>query len=443
MAVPVIMPKFEMSQEVGVILEWSKQPGEFVKRGQTLFVVETDKVTMDVESPDSGFLHIVNGATDVEIPVTSVVAYLLKEGEAPPEEEPLVEEAPEAAPAVPAAALDAATAAEEEIKITPVARRLAEAKGIDTALLSGSGPEGKITKEDVEGYTPPPTSDKVRAVPAARRLAREHDLPLAGIRGSGPNQRIQSADVQHVLASQAAQTTSQPPAGTVIPLQGMRKRIAERMQASYQQAPHVTFNVRADMSLMLQALEKYTQQIGEDRQKRVTLTALLVKVTALTLRQHPYLNSTLTGDNIHLLEDINIGVAVALPDGLIVPVIHHSDQLAIPALAEQLNDLAGRARSGALTPQDVANGTFTITNLGPFGVESFTAIINPGQSAILAIGVVQDEIIPVNGEAVIRPMMHMTLSADHRVVDGAVAAQFLRDLKDNIENPLRLLDGAA
>jgi pyruvate dehydrogenase E2 component (dihydrolipoamide acetyltransferase) len=136
-------------------------------------------------------------------------------------------------------------------------------------------------------------------------------------------------------------------------------------------------------------------------------------------------------------------VAVALPDGLIVPVIHHSDQLAIPALAERLNDLAARARSGALTPNDVANGTFTITNLGPFGIESFTAIINPGQSAILAIGTVQDEIIPINGEAVIRPMMHMTLSADHRVVDGAVAAQFLRDLKDNLENPLRLLDGAA
>jgi pyruvate dehydrogenase E2 component (dihydrolipoamide acetyltransferase) len=443
MAVPVIMPKFEMSQEVGVILEWNKQPGEFVKRGQTLFVVETDKVTMDVESPDSGYLHIINGATDVEIPVTSVVAYLLKEGEAPPEEEPTVEKAPEEAPAEKDTPPEVTPTAEGEIKITPVARRLAEAKGIDTALLSGSGPEGKITKEDVEGYNPPPTSDKVRAVPAARRLAREHGLPLASIRGSGPNHRIQSADVQRVLASQAAQATSQPPAGTVIPLQGMRKRIAERMQASYQQAPHVTFNVRADMSLMLQALEKYTQQIGEDRQKRVTLTTLLVKVTALTLRQHPYLNSTLTGDNIHLLEDINIGVAVALPDGLIVPVIHHSDQLAIPALAEQLNDLAGRARSGALTPQDVANGTFTITNLGPFGIESFTAIINPGQSAILAIGAVQDEIIPVNGEAVIRPMMHMTLSADHRVVDGAVAAQFLRDLKDNLENPLRLLDGAA
>jgi pyruvate dehydrogenase E2 component (dihydrolipoamide acetyltransferase) len=279
-------------------------------------------------------------------------------------------------------------------------------------------------------------------VPAARRLAREHDLPLAGIQGSGPNQRIQSADIQRALASQSPQTTSQPPAGTVIPLQGMRKRIAERMQSSYQQAPHVTFNVRADMSLMLQALEKYTQQVGEDRQKRVTLTALLVKVAALTLRHHPYLNSALTGENIHLLEDINIGMAVALPDGLIVPVIHHSDQLAIPALAERLNDLAARARSGALTPSDVANGTFTITNLGPFGIESFTAIINPGQSAILAIGAVQDEIIPVNGEAVILPMMHMTLSADHRVIDGAVAAQFLRDLKDNLENPLRLLDAA-
>lgn len=443
MAVPVIMPKFEMSQEVGVILEWSKQPGEFVKRGQTLFVVETDKVTMDVESPDSGFLHIVNGAVDVEIPVTTIVAYLLKEDEAPPEEAPVVENAPEAVPAVKDTPTVVVPAAEGEIKITPVARRLAEAKGIDTALLSGSGPEGKITKEDVESFTAQPISRKVRAVPAARRLAREHDLPLAGIRGSGPNQRIQSVDVQRALASQPAHPPSQPQAGTVVPLQGMRKRIAERMQASYQQAPHVTFNVRADMSLMLQALEKYTQQIGEDRQKRVTLTALLVKVTALTLRQYPYLNSALIGENIHLLPDINIGVAVALPEGLIVPVIHHSDHLAIPAMAEHLNDLAGRARSGSLTPQDVAQGTFTITNLGPFGIESFTAIINPGQSAILAIGAVQDEIIPVNGEAIIRPMMHMTLSADHRVVDGVVAAQYLRDLKDNLENPLRLLDGGA
>ncbi len=443
MAVPVIMPKFEMSQEVGVILEWSKQPGEFVKRGQTLFVVETDKVTMDVESPDSGYLHIVNGATDVEIPVTTVVAYLLKEGEAPPEEEPTAEKAPEAAVVVEDSPPEVTPTAEGEIKITPVARRLAEAKGIDLALLSGSGAEGKIIKEDVENYTPQEFSDKVRAVPAARRLAREHDLPLADIRGSGPNQRVQSADVQRVLASQAVQTTSQPPAGTVIPLQGMRKRIAERMQTSYQQAPHVTFNVRADMSIMLQALEKFTQQNGEGRQKRITLTALLVKVTALTLRQHPYLNSALVGENIHLLADINIGVAVALPDGLIVPVIHHSDQLGIPALAVRLNDLAARARSGTLTPSDVANGTFTITNLGPFGIESFTAIINPGQSAILAIGAVQDEIIPVNGEAIIRPIMHLTLSADHRVVDGAVAAQFLHDLKDNLENPLRLLDGAA
>jgi len=427
MAVPVIMPKLEMAQETATVVEWLKREGERVEKGEPLLVVETDKVTVEIECPASGILAGIRVEPQQVVPVTEVIAYILQPGEELPQEReapapPLVE-----APPTPT------------ISATPVAQRLAAAHGIDLTTVVGTGPGGQITKADVEAVlnlTPLPGAkgvrgEVVRATPAARRIARERGVDLSAVKGSGPRGRIQAADV---LAFAPA------PAAEVIPLRGMRRTIAERMTASYQTTPHITLTMRVDMSAFEEVRERLNAKAEADGQPRVSVTALLVKAVAWALKQHPWLNSTLRDEEIHLLPDINIGVAVALEEGLIVPVVHQADRKSVAEIAAEMNDLVTRAREGQLTPADVAGGTFTVSNLGPFGVEQFTAIINPPQAAILAVGATRLEaIVSEEGQVVVRPVMRMTLSADHRIVDGAVAARFLADLREALEAPALLL----
>lgn len=226
----------------------------------------------------------------------------------------------------------------------------------------------------------------------------------------------------------------------MIPLQGMRRTIAERMTASYQTAPHITLTVRVDMGAFEEARAQLNARAEATGQPRISVTALLVKAVAQTLRRHPWLNSTLRDQEIHLLPEININVAVALDDGLIVPVVHGADGKSVAEISAEVRDLVARAREGRLTPADVTGGTFTISNLGPFGIEQFTAIINPPQAAILAVGITRPEpVADEEGRVTVRPVMRMTLSADHRIVDGAVAAHFLTDLREVLENPILLL----
>lgn len=447
MATPVFMPKFEMSQEVGTIIEWLKKDGEKVQKGEAILSVETDKVNMEVECPATGILAGIRGEPGDEIPVTEIIGYVLKEGEKLPE----MKEGAKASLASAVPEEKPAASAEAEVrpaKVTPVAEKMAESMGVNLNAIAGTGTGGKITKADVaaaaESSSTAEVSDKVRATPAARRVARENEMDLTAVSGTGPRQRIQGSDVVAALSAAPAAQPAQPVqpvlAGESVPFAGMRRKIADRLTASYQNAPHIYLTVKVDMTEMDAVRKQLNAKAKATNAAHVSATALLVKAVAWALKRNPYLNSTLTADSIELLPHVNIGMAVAIDRGLIVPVIQDADQKPVSVLAAQVNDLAGRARDEKLIPAEVAGGTFTISNLGAFGVEEFTAIINPGQSGILAVGAIQREVVPGENDVLeVRPMMRMTLSVDHRVVDGAVAAKFLKDLREVIESPSLLL----
>ena len=451
MAVPVIMPKLEMAQETATVIEWLKREGEPVEKGEPLLTVETDKVTVEVESPASGILAGIRVAPQQVVPVTEIIAYILQPGEEL--DESANQQISESASQRVSESASQRISESQGQPVTPVAQRLAEAHGVDLGAIVGTGPGGRITKADVEAATAatsrlvaelPPGPGKVRATPAARRIARERGLNLAEIAGSGPRGRIQAADV---LTFTPAPAVIPAPAAEVVPLRGMRRTISERMTASYRTAPHITLTVRVDVSGFEEARARLNARAEATGQPHVSTTALIVKAVAWALNRHPWLNSTLRQNSrhgevkeIHLLPEINVGVAVAVEEGLSVPVVRQADRKGVAEISAEVNDLAARAREGRLTLADVAGGTFTISNLGPFGIEQFTAIINPPQAAILAVGATQPEAVVAEGnQVIVRPVMRMTLSADHRIVDGAVAARFLADLREALEAPTLLL----
>ena len=428
MPVPVINPKLEMAQEAATVVEWLKREGERVEKGEPLLTVETDKVTVEVESPASGVLAGVRAVPGQVVPVTEVIAYILQPGEE------LSESASQQIGRLADLPLPLSSA-----PATPVAQRLAAAAGVDLSAVQGTGLGGRVTKVDVMAAAAPPPG-KVRATPAARRSAREQEVDLQTIAGSGPRGRVQAADVATVALTPGPSPQIGRGETVVVPLAGMRRTIAERMTASYREAPHITFTVRVDMSGFERVRAQFNARAEAAGVPRASVTALIVKAVAWALKRHPYLNSTLRGEEIHLLPEVNVGVAVALEEGLIVPVVREADRKGVAEITAGVHDLTVRAREGQLGPADVAGGTFTVSNLGPFGIEQFTAIINPPQAAILAVGATQREaMVDEEGQVVVRPVMRMTLSADHRVVDGAIAARFLADLREALEAPALIL----
>ncbi|HPT23792.1 MAG TPA: dihydrolipoamide acetyltransferase family protein [Anaerolineaceae bacterium] len=445
MPTPFIMPKMDMDQEVVTIISWLKKEGERIEKGEPVIEVETDKITSEIEAPESGILAGILYQENEEAPVTKVVAYILKEGESM---DSLPAAGAPAAPQVaqPAAAPVPAQPAKPAVPATPLAEKVSADLHIKLDQVPASGP--KVTRKDVESFAESLKEQgehrvQTPATPAARRLSGENGVPLDAVSGTGPRGRVQAADVLHQAA--AAQTAPEKPfkpaskalPATAVPFVGKRKRIAERLTASYQSIPHIFLTVEVDMSAA-EAARKRVNQLAEKQGKpAVSVTAFLVKTVAWALKRHPYLNATLQDDKIQLLQDVNIGVATALEDGLIVPVIQAADQLSLAGINEHLRYLTAQARAGALTAEEVAGGTFTISNLGMFGISSFTAIINPPQSAILAVGTVTRKpvVVDENDTIAVRPIMNLTLSADHRLVDGAVAAAFLADLVSALEAP--------
>jgi pyruvate dehydrogenase E2 component (dihydrolipoamide acetyltransferase) len=423
MPVPIIMPKFGFTLESCEIVQWLVREGDRVRGGDPICEVTTDKVNMEVEAPEDGVIHqILYKAGDV-VPVTQVICYLLRPNEV-------------------AETATAAIAAESAPSATPLARRIAESNQLDLAAVQGSGRDGKIMRRDVEQAL-----GKVRATPAARRLAAEHGVDLAEIQGTGRGGRVQGTDVQAALAQRAAEpaaplikrdTQEMPPPNIaehadrrVVRLEGMRRTIAQRLQKSFQSAPHIFLDTTVDMSA-IEALRATLKARGE----KLSVTAVLIRACAWALGRNPALNATLEGDEISYWRNANIGMAVALQDGLIVPVIHRAEQLSLYTIQQEVDRLAALAREGKLTLDQVSGGTFTVTNMGMFGVDSFTAIINPPQVAILAVGRTVRSFVPdAEGKPILKPTLTMTLSADHRVVDGAHAAHFLRDLRDVIQTP--------
>ena len=436
MAKEVIMPKFGFTQETAEIVKWLKQEGDKVEMGDLIAEVTTDKVNMEVEAMDEGILAGLKYKEGDVVPIAQVIAYILKPGEEVPKstEAPVLSQAQTAsaptetvnAQAVPAGA-----------NATPVAARVATDLNIDLSRVAGSGSGGRITREDVESYARGQVSanGKVRATPSARRIANESNVDLHQVQGTGPNGRIQGPDViQFSQRGPSIQPGMMPLSGNeaeVVPMSSMRRTIANRLQQSYQQSPHIYFDADIDVT----ELEKLRAYAG-----KVSMTAFITRIVAWALIRHPYINSQLNGNDILLMKNINIGLAVALDNGLIVPVIRNANNKSVLQIATEIADFAEKAKANQLKPDDLTDGTFTISNLGMFGVDRFTAIINPPQTAILAISRAMKKFVPdENDQPTVRSMMTVTLSVDHRVIDGAVAAQFLRDLRDGLESPGRII----
>ncbi|MDH7487645.1 MAG: dihydrolipoamide acetyltransferase family protein [Anaerolineae bacterium] len=407
MATEVIMPKVDMVMDEGTFVEWLKQEGDHVEKGEPLFVILTDKANIEIEAPASGILAGLRARPDDVIPVTEVIAYILEPGETLPAEA-------EARPTAPTEAVPAA-----EPKVPAVPR---------------------------------PGDGKVRATPVARRLAAELGLDLTQVAGRGPQGRIHKADVLHF--AERRQKVSPPPAAVapaphvalpearrreVVPLAGPRRIIAERMAYSASTAPHIALSLRVDMSEATRLRDRLLEPLQQKTGHRLSFTAIIARAVAAVLPQHPYLNSSLHGEEIILWEDVHLGVATSVEDVLIVPVIREAQRKNLEQIVAALGDLTERARARKLTPAEMTGSTFTVTNLGMFGVESFTAIINPPEAAILAVGEIVDTPVGVAGEIVLRPLLNLTLSADHRLVDGVTAARFLADLKTTLENPYLLI----
>lgn len=445
MAKDVIMPKFGFTQENAQIVRWLKQAGEAVEQGDPIAEVTTDKVNMEVEAPASGVLDGLRYAEGDTVPVTEVIAVIRRADEVlTGDRGPKTGDSPPPPASRPASA-----------PATPVAQKMAQDRGVDVTQIPGTGPGGRVTKRDVAAYTSAVAqpAGKPAAAPAARRLAGELGVALSAVAGSGPGGRIQSADVRAAAEKQTEDRgpgieKARPGAGagyTVIALAGMRRTIAQRLQRSFQEAPHIFFQADIDVTALEAVRQQANARLAKDAPK-ISVTAILAKACAWALGRHPLLNSHLAGEEIRVFNAVHLGVAVALEadalggGGLIVPVVRDVGAKGLAQLAAEIADLAARARANRLRPDDVAEGTFTLSNLGMYGVDRFTAILNPPQAGILAVGRARPQFVPdAEGRPVARPVMTVTLSADHRVVDGAVAAQFLADLRAGLEQPSLLL----
>ncbi len=420
MAVEVILPKVDMVMESGTFLEWLKKDGQQVIKGEPLFTIETDKASIEVEAPATGILAGVRAKAGDVIPVSETIAYILAPGESQP----------------PARIIDLTTDSRDQASSSAAA-----------PVTVDQTPEGRIpTKLAIPGAV---AQAKVRASPVARRMATELGVDLASLSGRGPRGRIQRADVVAASQMSPAFMASATPMlqiplpearrKEVIPLRGARKIIAQRMAYSAATAPHITLSAQVDMGEVTRMRTRLQAQIERTTGHHLSFTAILARMVAAVLPRHPFVNASLNGEEIICWEDVHLGIATSLKDYLIVPVIREAQTKSLAQIVTTLANLLERARSRRLVPAEMSGSTFTISNLGMFGIESFTAIINPPESAILAVGqIVQRQIIGEGGVTT-RPMMNLTLSADHRVLDGVAAARFLADLKATLEDPYLLL----
>ena len=398
MATTVIMPKLGLTMKEGTIEKWLKQEGDRVEKGEPLVEIITEKLNFQYESPASGILRKILHHEGKVVPVTTPIAIIAEEGEALPEFEAIQSEVPIEAPMPAAAVQGEIKEHRERIFASPFARKTAQEKGIDLSLLKGSGPGGRIIQTDV--------------ISAVERVQTE------GARPSVPAQK---------------------PADKLIPLKGIRKIIARRMTESFRDTPQFYLSVEVDMSAVQDLKERVKDEVEKRAKVRLTLTDILVKVVASALKEHPIINSRIEGDQIRLLEEINVGVAIALDDGLIVPVVHRADQKSLTEIASVIRNLTRRARRGKLTLEDVGGGTFTLSNMGMLGIDKINPIINPPECSILGVGRTVEKPVVQGGEIKIKPMAWFSLSSDHRIVDGAAAGLFLNHIHKIIENPDLLL----
>lgn len=440
MAEEIVLPQWGMEMQDATIVRWLKEEGDPIREGEPLVEVETAKIEAEMESTASGVLaHILvpEGAT---VPIRTVLAIVTAPGEQvsrPPGSAPSVTAVPVTAPATlsPGAA-PPRVAAQGTPQVVPAARRLAQERGIDLSQVQGRGPGGRILTEDVQraidGRTaapPAPAEVSVQVTPVARRLAQQHRIDLSQVHGTGPRGRIVIEDVQRVIAAQPQPTV--PPA-QVVPIKGIRQTIATRMLQSLQTMAQVTLTTEVDVTDAMKLREGLARQWKDGG---LSPLHLVIKATARALKEHPRMNAVQKASEVELIQEINVGVAVSLQEGLIVPTIRRADEKHLAEIARESHDLANKAREGKASYDEVTGGTFTITNLGSYGIDAFTPIINAPQVGILGVGRVVEKPIVYHGEITKRSMMFLSLTFDHRVIDGAPAAEFLRTVKGHLEDP--------
>jgi pyruvate dehydrogenase E2 component (dihydrolipoamide acetyltransferase) len=389
----VKLPRLGQGMESGTVTKWLKNEGDQVAKGEPLYEIDTDKVTQEVESDFAGVLLKI-ALPEGEAPVGQTIAFIGEPGE---------------------------EVAASEPKPAPQPEKVSDTKVSDTPIAAPPAP-------------PTSSNGRIKASPLARRLARERGIDIAALQGTGPDGRIVAKDVEEAQARPAAPTPAAPaPSGDVesIPLTNIRKTIARRLTAAWQ-APVFQLTVTADMTRATELVSR-SRELNPD--VRITVTDLLAKVCGQALMRHRDVNVQYSEDALLRFPTANVGIAVAAPQGLVVPVIRGVERLSLAEVAGARGDIVGRARDNKLTTQDLEDGTFTISNLGMFGIEQFVAVLNPPQAAILAVGATVDTPVARNGAVEVRPMLTMTLTVDHRAVDGAEGADFLRTVKTFVEDP--------
>ena len=395
----ITMPRLSDTMEEGTLAAWLKQPGEQVHRGDLLAEIETDKATMELESFEEGVLERILVQEGETVPIGQPIAVIGSgDGAAPPPPAPVPPAPPTGTP----------------VKASPMARAIARDQGIDLSTVTGSGPGGRVVKADVEAVA---AGDGGRAVAAPAPAAPTPAAPAAPAPAPA---KPAAADVEEV------------------PLSGMRKTVARRLVESMQSAPHFYLTIQVDVDALLELRAELNRRLADEGTK-LSVNDLLVKACAVTLRAHPDINVSWGGDKLLRHRRVHVGIAVAVDGGLIVPVVRDSDQKSVSQISKDAKALIERARIGKLRPEDYTGGTFTISNLGMFGIDQFTAVINPPEAAILAVGTTSEEPIVRDGQLATRQRMKLTLSIDHRALDGATGAQFLAALKATLEEPLRIL----
>ncbi len=442
MAYTILMPRLGWTMEEGIFGSWLKADGDRIVPGDLLFTVESDKATQEVETFEAGILCIPPDAPvsgDV-VAVGAVLAYLLQDGE------PLPASSGSSSPAQPAQPpperqTEGVPATGRGPAISPRARRVAAELKVDWQGLQGSGSSGRIVERDVRAAFSPPSP--LRATPVAQRVAQQAGLDLAAIPPTGLGARVQRSDVEAVLRSQQAEQPPQRPASEleagaeheVIPVSRVRRLIAQRMLGSAQETAAVTLTTEADATAFVLLRDQLRAALAPRDRLVPTYNDLLIKLVAVALQQHPVLNATWQEQTILLWREVHIGLAVDAPDGLVVPVVRDAHSRSVGQIAAATRELIARAQARQLQGEELQGGTFTVTNLGMFGIDAFTPIINLPQSAILGVGrivarpaVVDDQIVP-------RKLMALSLTFDHRVADGAAAARFLRTVREFIELP--------
>lgn len=436
MAAEIKLPQLGLTMTEGTVTQWFKKIGESVSQGELLYEVSTDKITNQIESTATGVLLEIRVIEGQVAPVQTVVALVGIAGEVVaagtlPATSVITAAVPPVAAATAATGVGVSMVEDGWVKASPAARKLAKDQKIDLSLVTATGPEGRVVERDVLAFAQEKPA-MVKTSPLAAKLAAELGVDTSNIDTDG---RIMKEDVLAVARSAAAQVKAAQ--SQTKPLAGMRKVIAERMSASWNTAPHVHLTVEVDMTNSLALKEQLAKASGQ----KTSVTEIIIKCAAQVLSEIPVVNASIAENQIVYHDSSAIGVAVSLEDGLIVPVIREAEKKSLREIRNAVVDLGTRARSGKLLPDEISGGTFTVTNLGMFGTDHFTPIINPPESAILAVCRTVDKPVAVNGQIVIRPMCNCVLGFDHRIVDGAVGAKFMSRFRELMENPLLLLIG--